>query len=106
MPNSRVLGFIVCVAVLAGGATLQAAAADAESFKTAYEAADAARKKAASVGYEWRDTKKILKQAKKAADGGDFAKAETLAIKAQKQGEAGVAQAAEQEEAWKSAVLR
>ena len=51
--------------------------------------ADAARKKAASVGGEWRDTKKIMKQAKKA--GGD--KCVKLANKARRQGEIGYAQA-------------
>jgi len=51
--------------------------------------ADAARKKAASVGGEWRDIKKIMKKAKKA--GGD--KCVKLAAKARRQGEIGYAQA-------------
>jgi len=51
--------------------------------------AEAARKKAASVGGEWRDIKKIMKKAKKA--GGD--KCVKLANKAQRQGEIGYAQA-------------
>jgi len=51
--------------------------------------ADAARKKAASVGGEWRDIKKIMKKAKKA--GGD--KCVKLAKKARRQGEIGYAQA-------------
>jgi len=51
--------------------------------------AEAARKKAASVGGEWRDTKKIMKKAKKA--GGD--KCVKLAAKARRQGEIGYAQA-------------
>jgi len=55
----------------------------------ALAAADAARKKAASVGGEWRDTKKIMKKAKKA--GGD--ECVKLANKARRQGEIGYAQA-------------
>ncbi len=51
--------------------------------------ANAARKKAASVGGEWRDIKKILKKAKKA--GGS--KCLKLANKARRQGELGYAQA-------------
>ncbi len=51
--------------------------------------ANAARKKAASVGGEWRDIKKILKKAKKA--GGS--KCVKLANKARRQGELGYAQA-------------
>ena len=51
--------------------------------------AEAARKKAASVGGEWRDIKKIMKKAKKA--GGS--KCVELAKKARRQGEIGYAQA-------------
>jgi len=51
--------------------------------------AEAARKKAASVGGEWRDIKKIMKKAKKA--GGD--ECVKLANKARRQGEIGYAQA-------------
>ena len=83
-----------------------AMAADAASYQAAYEAAEAARKKAASVGFEWRDTKKLLKKAKSAAEKGDFAKAEKFAAKAKFQGDAAYAQSQEQEEGWKAAVVR
>ena len=55
--------------------------------------AQAARKKAASVGGEWRDTAKMIKQAEEAGAAGDFAKGLNLASEAQKQGELGYAQA-------------
>ncbi len=55
--------------------------------------AEAARKKAASVGGEWRDIKKILKKAKKAHKAGNDAKCLKLATKARRQGELGYAQA-------------
>ena len=56
-------------------------------------AAEAARKKAASVGGEWRDIGKILKKAKKALKAGDGSKCVKLANKARRQGEIGYAQA-------------
>ena len=77
-----------------------------EGFEDALKAGEAARKAAAKVGHEWRDTKKFLKQAKKAAESGDYAKATRLANKAREQGELGVKQAAEQKMAWKNAVVR
>ncbi len=80
--------------------------ADEKSFNATYEAAEAARKKAASMSYEWRDTAKILKQAKAAADKGDYKTAEKLANKAKLQGEMAVAQAKEQEQLWQSAVIK
>ena len=80
--------------------------ADEKSFDASYEAAEAARKKAASMNYEWRDTGKILKKAKKAADKGDYETAEKLANKARMQGEMAVAQAKEQEQLWQTAVVK
>ena len=81
-------------------------AADQAAFDAAYAAADAARKGAAKVGYEWRDTKKMLKSAKKLADKGQFDKAIALANKAKFQGERAQAQAAEQEKLWRTFVVR
>jgi hypothetical protein len=80
--------------------------ADEKSFNASYEAADAARKKAASMNYEWRDTGKMLKKAKEAAAKGDYATAEKLANKAQMQGKMAVTQAEEQEQAWQAAVVK
>jgi nucleoid-associated protein YgaU len=56
-------------------------------------AAEAARKKAASVGGEWRDTGKIIKKAEAALKAGDGAKCVKLANQARRQGEMGYAQA-------------
>jgi len=56
-------------------------------------AADAARKKAKSVGGEWRDTGKTIKKARKAMKAGDDAKAIKLCNKARKEGELGYEQA-------------
>lgn len=59
----------------------------------AIAAAAAACKKAASVGGEWRDVGKFIKQAKAAAKAGDDAKAIKLADKARVQCELGYEQA-------------
>ena len=95
-------------AMLLTGALVAApvSAADQAAFDAAYATADAARKGAAKVGYEWRDTKKMLKSAKKLADKGKFDKAIALANKAKFQGERAQAQAAEQEKLWRTFVVR
>ncbi len=77
-----------------------AKAADPKAAKAdaAIKTADAARKKAASVGGEWRDTGKFIKKAKAAAKKGDFAKALKLAKKAEAEGHMGYEQAVAQKE--------
>lgn len=72
---------------------------DAASFEEAVTAAEAARKKAASVGGEWRDTGKLIKKARAAAEMGEYAKAVELATTARKQGELGYEQAMGQKNA-------
>lgn len=67
--------------------------------EAAIAAADAARKKAASVGGEWRDTGKMIKKAEAAMKSGEFDQAIKLATKAEHQGELGYAQAMEETDA-------
>lgn len=57
-------------------------------------AAEAANKKAAAIGFEWRDTGKFIKQAKEAAAKKEYAKSIELAQKAERQGHNAVKQAA------------
>ncbi len=85
---ASVLGSVSCAA--------QEPKADAASFEEAVTAAEAARKNAASVGGEWRDTGKLIKKAKAAAEKGEYAKAIELAETARKQGELGYQQAMDQ----------
>lgn len=63
--------------------------ADADAAITA---AEMARKAASAVGYEWRHTAKIIKQAKAAAKKKSYQKAVELANKAKKEGEDALAQ--------------
>ena len=85
------------VAVALAGLSVGAVQAGDENqeaeFKAAIEKADNARKKAASVGGEWRDTGKMIKKAKAAAGKNDYSSALKLAHDAYRQGELGYQQA-------------
>jgi len=76
---------------IASALALSLAACQTGPTKTVAEAdaaiasAKAANKKAKKVGYEWRDTGKILKKAAKAKGKGDFDKAVKLAGQAERQ---------------------
>ena len=107
--HPRRLGATAAAVVLATGVwgwAPPAPANDEATFIAAYEAAVAARKAAAEVGYEWRDMKTLLRQARKLAKKGKFEKAITLANRAKRQGELGVMQAEEQEAVWRAAVVK
>ncbi len=68
----------------------------ATEAETAIAAAEAARRKADSVGGEWRDTAKMIKDAEEQLKSGQFDAAVKLANKAKQQGELGYAQAISQ----------
>jgi hypothetical protein len=70
---------------------------DIAAAEAAIAAAESARKKAASVDGEWRDTGKMIKKAQAALKAGDSAKAIKLAKKAEKQGKLGYEQAQAQQ---------
>ena len=86
----------IAVGIFLAGAVQAAEKDQAAEFKAAVEKADASRKKAASVGGEWRDTGKMIKKAKAAAEKGDYKKALKLANTAYRQGELGYKQAMSQ----------
>ena len=88
----------MAVGVFSAGAVQAADKDQAAEFKAAVEKADASRKKAASVGGEWRDTGKMIKKAKAAAKKGDYNKALKLANTAYRQGELGYKQAMSQKD--------
>ena len=70
---------------------------DKAAAESAIAAAESAKKKAASIDGEWRDTGKMIKKAQAALKAGDFAKATKLAKKAEKQGKLGYEQAQAQQ---------
>ncbi|MGB0721106.1 MAG: SoxXA-binding protein [Gammaproteobacteria bacterium] len=92
---------IVAALTLAAGFSLAsgiAQATDKAAADAACKAADESRAKAASVGGEWRDTGKLIKEGAEAAKGGDFAKAVKLCDKAALQGQRGYEQAMSQKD--------
>lgn len=86
------LGVVLTAVGSTHSATPEKTATKAD-YTTTYSKAQAAIKKAASVDSEWRDSKKILGKAKKAAKAGQYAKAIKLANKARAEGELGFSQA-------------
>lgn len=88
-------------------ALLAAACANTQTAKTpafetsaeAIAAAEAARSKVAAVGYEWRDTGKLIANAKKAQAAKDEAKALNLATLALTQSNNAIQQHAAQKDA-------
>ncbi len=73
--------------------------ASASDAKTAISKAVQKTRQSAKVGYEWRDTGKIIKKAKVALKKGDIDTAIKLANKAGKQSENALKQYAEQKNA-------
>lgn len=65
----------------------------------AIDAAEHSLQQAAAQGYQWRDSGKLLEQARKAADAQDYARARQLAGKAERQGELALQQYHQQQAA-------
>ncbi|TVO74829.1 SoxXA-binding protein [Sedimenticola selenatireducens] len=88
----------IVLGLMAGSTALLAGEmkADAATASEAITRAEAAQKKADSVNGEWRDTGKFIKNAKKAVEEGDYAKAIRLANKAESEGNLGYQQAVSQ----------
>ncbi len=80
------------IAVSLGVMLSGSAFASTKSVSAAIAAAEAANKAAAAVGYEWRDTAKMIKKAKMLARKGKTAAAIKLARQAETQGHNAVAQ--------------
>lgn len=81
-----------------------AQAADEAAAKAACAAGEDARKAAAEAKFEWTTTQPLIAKGMEAIAAGDFAQAIVLCDEAKKQGDAAVAQAKQQGEAWKAAV--
>lgn len=87
------------LSIAATGPSLAADDADKASYEKSLAAAKEAQKKAASVGGEWRDVGSFIKDAEKAAEGGDYKTALKMSKRARVQGELGYEQAMEQKNA-------
>lgn len=85
--------------LLLGGCAGNSIAPTAENTARAIASAQTAQRRAAAVGYEWRDTGALIAAAGAAADAMEFARAMELAARAERQGEAAIAQYLEQQRA-------
>ena len=86
--------------------TLAVAASTEADFKVALAAAEAANKEASALKNQWTTTSQALAAAEKAAAAGDFDTAVSDAKQAEALAKASIAQAREQDEAWKAAKIR
>jgi len=105
--NKRIIMLLTSLVFLSGCATAttpDAPAAAGGDFAAAWEAADARRKEAGKLGAEWRDTGKMLDQARKASDKGEADKAMKLVAKAQEQSEDAIAQYERESAQWATRV--
>jgi hypothetical protein len=95
----KVLLLLSMVALMPSGAgVLAGTAAAAPSL---IEQAEAARKEADALGFEWRDTSKLIKSAQEALDKGQKEESDKLASQALLQGRAALAQAKSTAKNWK-----
>jgi hypothetical protein len=96
----------ICLAVtllLAGAAH---AASTENDFKTALATAEAAEQDAGALKNRWIPTEQALAAAKKSAAAGDFDTAVAQAKQAEALAKASIAQAKEQQTAWRAGVIR
>jgi len=104
--GAKMRRFVVGLAALTFLVPAAARAASTEAdFKSALAAAEAAEKDAGALKNQWTTTAQALAAAKKAAAGSDFATAVKQAQQAEALAKASIAQAKEQETAWKEAVV-
>lgn len=100
----------VSIGLIAGlstaGLAAVALAGPAEDFKAAYAKAEAASQQATAMKTQWTTTVNELKAAQSAAGAGNYDAAIALARQAEALAEASIAQAKEQETAWKDGVIR
>ena len=104
MRNRVVLGLIALL--VAAGSSGAVSAGPADDFAAAYEAADTASKLSLALKAQWTTTLAELKAAQDAARAGKYDAAIAHARKAEALAKASIAQAKDQETAWKDGVIR
>ena len=77
---------------------------NADDFAMKWDEADAKRQQAAELGYEWRDTKKLLKSAKSESEAGNADQAMALVAQALEQSNDAIAQSQREKEIWAARV--
>lgn len=94
------LGFAACLLSAA------AHAATRSDYEAALAAAQAAEQRAQSLQNRWSTTESDLAAARKAASGKDYDQATALAKRARSLAELSIAQAQQQDTAWRNEVVR
>ncbi|MGB5621584.1 MAG: hypothetical protein WBN65_03740 [Gammaproteobacteria bacterium] len=98
--------FIAGAALLVALSAATAQAADENGYTKSCAAAEEARKMSAELHYEWNTVAPLIAKAGDAAKAGDFAKAVKLCDQARLHSEASIAQARQQADAWRAAVVK
>jgi len=108
MRNSTMRAAALCAlsTLLLAVATSARAAGSEADYKTAYAAAETANAEAGKLRNRWTTAVKALKDAKKAAEAGDFDKAIALSKNAETLSRAAIFQSNEQKEAWKEMEIK
>lgn len=96
MKKRILLSVVGSFCLLAGTQSVLADEWDELALKEDIDAAHKEIDKAKALGYEWRDSRKLLKKAMKVNADGDYEKAKKLVAKAKQQGQIAVAQAHDQ----------
>ena len=99
MKKRMLLSIVGSIGLFAGAQSAVADEWDALALKEDIASATKEIDKAKALGFEWRDSRKLLKKAKQINAEGDYDKAKKLVAKAKKQGQVAVAQAHDQRNA-------
>lgn len=103
---ARVRGLVaITIAACLAAPSPSAFAASQADYQAAYAAAEQTEQQAAALHDRWTPTEAALKQAKLAADSGNYDGATTLAKQAYELAKTSVAQAQAQQTAWHDAVV-
>ncbi len=95
--------FMICFGV---GLMTSLSAEEAQlNFDTQWQKAEDLRLRAALIGYEWRDTEKILRRSREEYEAGNKAQALSLLSQGYAQSDAALAQATREEDGWKRRVI-
>jgi hypothetical protein len=101
----RIFAAVIAVVWFATATAAQAASTQAD-YDSAIAAALAAEQDAGALKNQWLPTEQALAAAKKAAAAGDFDAAVAQANRAEALAKASIAQAKEEDTAWKAGVIR
>jgi hypothetical protein len=100
------LATLAAATMIPGLQAANATAVDTETVQELIREAEAARSRAASLGAEWLETRKLIAEARQLAESGDLQQAAQRAEEARQQGELAAAQAERESTAWQRRVVQ